>query len=381
MRTLVVGAYLIVTVCILTAFPAQAQAGYFSLGVVVGEPPPPLPVYAQPWCPGDGYLWTPGYWAFDEDEGYYWVPGAWALPPQPGLLWTPGYWGWASGGFVWNEGYWGPRVGFYGGINYGFGYFGHGFNGGYWEGNRFRYNASVANINAYHSGASVYYGGGGTRTGGPRTSYNGGEGGVRAHPLADEQAAMREPHRGWTPAQRHHGDVARSLPGLAADANHGHPSITAVPRVGSLNERGVSLARDTRRIQQSNAAWAPSRPPLQGRAAESRNAGGWQDRPPAGSRGQRGQGPSGPSGHSEWTPRTDYGRPQDREMRRYLDRPRTPVQTWSQRQGGFENRLPASRPMPTWGSPHLSGPVPRSYSNPPRGGGAPPMRGPERAHR
>ena len=25
------------------------------------QPPPPLPEYSQPDCPGDGYLWTPGY--------------------------------------------------------------------------------------------------------------------------------------------------------------------------------------------------------------------------------------------------------------------------------------------------------------------------------
>ena len=33
-------------------------------------------------------------------------------------------------GFVFYDGYWGPHVGFYGGINYGFGYFGLGFEGG-----------------------------------------------------------------------------------------------------------------------------------------------------------------------------------------------------------------------------------------------------------
>src|SRR5258706_2372049 len=87
--------------------------------------PPPLPVYEQPLCPGDGYIWTPGYWVYD-DDGYFWVPGTWALVPEPGFLWTPGYWGWSDGVFVFHEGYWGPLVGFYGGINYGFGYGGVG---------------------------------------------------------------------------------------------------------------------------------------------------------------------------------------------------------------------------------------------------------------
>jgi hypothetical protein len=37
-----------------------APAGAVGVAVSVGFAPPPLPVYAQPICPGDGYLWTPG---------------------------------------------------------------------------------------------------------------------------------------------------------------------------------------------------------------------------------------------------------------------------------------------------------------------------------
>ena len=44
------------------------------------QPPPPLPDYQQPPAPGDGYIWTPGYWAWCPN-GYYWVPGAWVEPP------------------------------------------------------------------------------------------------------------------------------------------------------------------------------------------------------------------------------------------------------------------------------------------------------------
>src|SRR5882757_7148519 len=73
----------------LLAAPLSAFAGVF---VSINIAPPALPVYEQPLCPGDGYIWTPGYWAYG-DEGYYWVPGTWVLAPQPGYLWTPGYWG------------------------------------------------------------------------------------------------------------------------------------------------------------------------------------------------------------------------------------------------------------------------------------------------
>src|SRR5690242_7673777 len=117
--------------------PDQAQARVF---VSVAIAPPAIPVYAQPVIPGPGHIWTPGYWAWT-GEGYEWVDGAWVLPPYTGALWTPGYWGYGPGGYFWNAGYWGPTVGYYGGINYGFGYFGIGFYGGYWGGGHYYYNS------------------------------------------------------------------------------------------------------------------------------------------------------------------------------------------------------------------------------------------------
>ena len=60
---------------------ANAQMG---VGISITIGPPPLPVYEQPYCPGDGYMWIPGYWAYDED-GYYWVPGTWVLPRNMGI--------------------------------------------------------------------------------------------------------------------------------------------------------------------------------------------------------------------------------------------------------------------------------------------------------
>jgi hypothetical protein len=65
---------------------------------------------------------------------------------EPGLLWTPGYWGWRDGIYVWNAGYWGPHIGFYGGVNYGFGYGGIGYEGGRWENGVFAYNRTVNNF-------------------------------------------------------------------------------------------------------------------------------------------------------------------------------------------------------------------------------------------
>ena len=87
--------------------------------VQANEAPPPLPDYEQPPCPEDGYMWTPGYWAWG-GGGYYWVPGTWVQPPRVGVLWTPGYWGFVGGVYAFHVGYWGPHIGYYGGVNYGF---------------------------------------------------------------------------------------------------------------------------------------------------------------------------------------------------------------------------------------------------------------------
>src|SRR3984957_2648933 len=115
---------------------AQAQIG---VALSINIAPPALPVYEQPPLPAPGYMWTPGYWSYGE-AGYFWVPGVWAQPPSAGLLWTPGYWGYEGGVYGWHRGYWGPHVGFYGGVNYGFGYGGGGFVGGAGGGGAFAHN-------------------------------------------------------------------------------------------------------------------------------------------------------------------------------------------------------------------------------------------------
>ena len=97
-----------------------------AISVTSSFAPPPLPEYEQPPCPVDGYLWTPGYWGYN-DDGYYWVPGVWVSPPQIGYMWTPCYWSFELGIYGWHQGYWGRHIGYYGGVNYGHGYGGHGF--------------------------------------------------------------------------------------------------------------------------------------------------------------------------------------------------------------------------------------------------------------
>ncbi|HXO34672.1 MAG TPA: YXWGXW repeat-containing protein, partial [Candidatus Acidoferrales bacterium] len=178
------------------------------VGVSITVAPPALPVYVQPICPADNYIWTPGYWAYSgDDSDYYFVPGTWVEAPTPGFLWTPGYWGWNNGGYGWNEGYWGPHVGFYGGVNYGFGYGGVGFEGGYWQGGSFFYNRSVSNINVtvIHNVYSKTVINNYNST--TRASFNG-PGGVTRRPTAQEETFSHEQHTPAVASQTQHREAA-----------------------------------------------------------------------------------------------------------------------------------------------------------------------------
>lgn len=203
--------------------------------------PPPLPVYEQPACPIVGWIWIPGYWAWGSD-GYYWVPGTWVAPPRIGVLWTPGYWGFVGGAYVWHAGYWGPHVGFYGGVNYGFGYTGVGFAGGRWVGSSFAYNRSVTNVTNIHV-TNVYNETVINNVNVTRVSYNGGADGTRAVPNAVERMAQREAHLQPTPIQRRHIEEAERNPALSAKANSGRPPIAATARPAAFNAAGVVRAR------------------------------------------------------------------------------------------------------------------------------------------
>jgi hypothetical protein len=223
------------------AVPMASQAASIAVGISVGVAPPPIPVYTQPVCPGPGYIWTPGYWAYDPPNGYYWVPGTWVVAPAPGLLWTPGYWGWSGAAFVFHVGYWGPHVGFYGGINYGFGYPGVGFACEEWRGGAFFYNRSVANLGPGHF-ANVYYRSVPNNFAVNRVSYNGGAGGLRPRPNARELAAEHDPHIEATSLQRQHEMAAHNNRAQFASVNHGRPDVAATGRPGEFRGAGVVRA-------------------------------------------------------------------------------------------------------------------------------------------
>ena len=218
-----------------------AAPSFAQVGISVSFGPPALPVYEQPVCPGDGYIWTPGYWAYADDTGYYWVPGTWVEAPQVGYLWTPGYWGWGGGFYAWHAGYWGPHVGFYGGINYGFGYGGVGFVGGEWRGGAFFYNRYVTNVSAttvthvYNRSVVMNEN---------HVAFNGGEGGIAARPTAQEEAAEHEQHTPALAEQARHEQLASQNRQNFASENHGRPAVAATAKAGDFSNHSAVSARN-----------------------------------------------------------------------------------------------------------------------------------------
>jgi len=221
---------------------SAASSAQVGIAVSIRIAPPELPVYEQPICPEESYIWTPGYWAYG-DEDYFWVPGTWVMAPEVGYLWTPGYWGWDNDSYFFHDGYWDTQVGFYGGISYGYGYFGNGYEGGRWENGHFSYNQSVSNVNitVIHN---VYNTKIENSTTVNRVSFNGGNGGVAVRATSQQEAAAKEKHVAPVAAQTEHVQAARTNPELRATANHGKPPIAATTKPGAFKENGAVAGKE-----------------------------------------------------------------------------------------------------------------------------------------
>jgi hypothetical protein len=194
--------------------------------------PPPLPVYDQPPCPQPDLLWTPGYWAWGTD-GYYWVPGAWVPAPYRGALWTPPYWGWSNGIYIHHGGYWGDHVGYYGGVNYGFGFGGIGFAGGEWRGGSFAYNTAVVHVNlnfvhvTFVDQEVVQRG---IIANPNHVAFSGGPGGIQHQPTPAEASVAHESHLPPTTFQKQHVETAKVDKTSYAKSNGGHPAHLAAAK-------------------------------------------------------------------------------------------------------------------------------------------------------
>ena len=64
------------------ALPAQV-----SVGIRIGEPPPPRVVRVLPESPGPDFVWIGGYW-YPVGRHYRWHEGYWTRPPYAGARWV-----------------------------------------------------------------------------------------------------------------------------------------------------------------------------------------------------------------------------------------------------------------------------------------------------
>ncbi|GLQ97228.1 YXWGXW repeat-containing protein [Dyella mobilis] len=298
----------------LALWPTPSQADAIGIGISITLAPPPLPVYVQPPMPDVGYIWTPGYWAWG-DGGYYWVPGTWVMAPFVGALWTPGYWGWSDGVYLFHEGYWGTHVGFYGGINYGYGYSGEGYAGGRWGPGGFYYNRSVNSFGGVHV-TNVYNQTVVNNVTINHVSYNGGNGGVVARPTPEEAAFAHQQHTPPVAAQQQHVAMAAQNQSLRASVNHGNPSIAATSKPAAFSGPGVMAARGAGRpvpaAAEQHPANLPNRPQPENRALPSA---GYAPHPNAAPRpGSENERPMQYAPQPRAEPRPEPARPEPREQ-------------------------------------------------------------------
>jgi len=255
--------------CLLLAllFSLLPAFSHAQIAISVSFAPPELPIYEQPFCPQPNLIWTPGYWAYGDDD-YYWVPGTWVPAPYEAALWTPPYWGWFGGRYRFHGGYWGRHVGYYGGVDYGYGYGGIGFSGGEWRGNEFAYNTAVMRVNesvihtTYNDRTIVERNTIGARS---RVSYNGGPGGVQHVATPEERVADRDQHTAPTKVQTQHQQTVRADKTSYAKANGGHPRTVVAAKPLGGETHTASTARTEARPEQRSA---PARAKTEARAAE-----------------------------------------------------------------------------------------------------------------
>jgi len=349
LRTLLIAAAVAVPLFALPSAEAQLHIG---ISLNIGVPPPELPVYAQPPIPGDGYIWTPGYWAYG-DAGYFWVPGTWVLAPEPGYLWTPGYWGFENGYYGWHEGYWGPHIGYYGGVNYGFGYGGIGFAGGEWRGNHFFYNSAVVNFNGgwhpdhdrvYVDREVVVHN---TIINNNHYSFSG-PGGINHPPSTQEQQWSHERHIQPTTVQQQHQTFAAQDRSQLAAVNHGRPATLAAPNPAAYHQiaqqhaaaQPISAAdRSAGKSFNPNNRGANPGQPNNGANPAQRNTVANPAANPAANRGAQPNERANPAA----APRTEYAAPRSAPVTRTET---APAAQSTQRYQSTPNRQPAQRSQP-----------------------------------
>jgi hypothetical protein len=163
--------------------------------------------------------------------------------------------------YYWHSGYWGRHIGYYGGINYGYGYSGMGYEGGYWRGGAVYYNTAVTRVNVTVVN-NTYAAPPQSKTVAVAAapSYNGGAGGAIAKPTSAESAAASEPHVAPTPHQNLLIKSARSDPRLLASANHGQPHPDLIAKKPVPDQAKANLKQHPKKKQKVKKPEQPKRP-------------------------------------------------------------------------------------------------------------------------
>ena len=69
--------------------PASVAQAQISIGIRIGEPPPPV-AYVVPRQASPDTVWVEGYW-YPQGKRYKWHDGYWTRPPFPGAYWVAPY--------------------------------------------------------------------------------------------------------------------------------------------------------------------------------------------------------------------------------------------------------------------------------------------------
>src|SRR5213082_3190421 len=95
--------YLLMMLIALTLLMVPAFAAQVSIGIRIGQPPPPRVVRVVPARPAPEFVWVEGYWyPAGRSNHWKWHEGYWTRAPYPGAIWySPRY---ESGQYF--EGYW-----------------------------------------------------------------------------------------------------------------------------------------------------------------------------------------------------------------------------------------------------------------------------------
>ena len=170
-------------------------------------------------------------------------------------------------------------MGYYGGVNYGFGYMGIGFVGGMWAGREFRYNTAVVNVNrtvihnTYIDNTVVRNT---TVVNDRHVAYSGGPGGINHRPTADEARFSREQHTAPTSLQTEHQAAARANLNNFASHNGGRPAEVATDRPMTGGAHGPAAGGNFNR---------PANPNTGNRDGQPENRGGTNPQYQPGGRG------------------------------------------------------------------------------------------------